>query len=138
MPRLRCGLYLGCALVGERDGFGGLRGLRLEQDRGEHGAGGGDRGEHVEGGLEAVDQRGAAERARARVGADEWAVSVVATVVATATPIAPPTCWVVLISPDATPASAGRTPVSAPIDIGTNASARPRPLIRKAGKRSEK
>ena len=39
---------------------------------------------------------------------------------------------------DLLPASAERTPVSAPIDIGTNASARPRPLIRNAGKRSAK
>ena len=63
-------------------------------------------------------------------------MNVVATVVARATPIAPPTCCVVLISPDATPASDGRTPVRAPIDIGTNASARPRPLIMNAGNRS--
>jgi hypothetical protein len=34
-------------------------------------------------------------------------VTVAAIVVMTATPIAPPICWVVLISPDATPASAG-------------------------------
>ena len=51
-------------------------------------------------------QRGAAERARAGVGVDVVAVKVVAIVVATATPIAPPTCWLVLISPEATPASA--------------------------------
>ena len=38
--------------------------------------------------------------------------------------------------PEATPASAGWTPVSAPIDIGTNANASPMPLIRNAGKRS--
>jgi len=31
-----------------------------------------------------------------------------------AVPIAPPICWLVLMSPDATPASAWRTPVSAP------------------------
>ena len=62
----------------------------------------------------------------------------VAIVVAAATPIAPPICWFVLIKPDAIPASAGRTPVSAPIDIGTKASASPTPLIRKAGKRSVK
>ena len=47
--------------------------------------------------------------------------------VATATPIAPPICWLVLISPEATPASAWLTPVSAPIVIGTNASASPMP-----------
>ena len=65
-------------------------------------------------------------------------MNVVAIVVATATPIAPPICCVVLIRPDAMPASAWRTPVSAPIDIGTNASASPMPLIRKAGNRSVK
>jgi hypothetical protein len=36
------------------------------------------------------------------------AVSVVVIVVATATPIAPPICWLVLISPDATPAEISR------------------------------
>jgi hypothetical protein len=45
---------------------------------------------------------------------------------------------VVLIRPDATPASAWRTPVRPPIDIGTNASASPRPLIMNAGNRSAK
>ena len=42
---------------------------------------------------------------------------------AMATPIAPPICWFVFSSPEATPASSARTPVSAPIDIGTNANA---------------
>jgi len=65
-------------------------------------------------------------------------VNVVAIVVAAATPIAPPICWLVLIRPDATPASEGWTPVSAPIDIATNASASPMPLRRNAGNRSQK
>ena len=65
-------------------------------------------------------------------------MNVVAIVVAAATPIAPPICWLVLISPDATPASLWLTPVSAPIDIGTKASASPMPLSRNAGNRSQK
>ena len=65
-------------------------------------------------------------------------MSVAAIVVAAATPIAPPICWVVLIRPEAMPASAGRTPASAPIVIGMNASAIPIPLSRNAGNRSQK
>ena len=42
------------------------------------------------------------------------------------------------MSPEATPASAWRTPASAPIVIGTNANAMPRPLRMNAGKRSQK
>ena len=59
-------------------------------------------------------------------------------VVTSATPIAPPICWFVLISPEATPASADETPVRAPIDIGTKASANPSPLMMNAGNRSVK
>jgi hypothetical protein len=65
-------------------------------------------------------------------------VNVVAIVVATARPIAPPICWLVLSRPDATPASSPLSPVSAPIDTGTNANASPRPPSRKAGRRFEK
>ena len=65
-------------------------------------------------------------------------VNVVAMVVAAATPTAPPICWLVLISPEAIPASAGRTPVSAPIDIGMKTMASPSPLMMKPGNRSQK
>ena len=57
-------------------------------------------------------------------------VCVNATVEATATPSAPPICCVVLISPDARPASCGATPASAAIDSGMNENARPKPTER--------
>ena len=43
-----------------------------------------------------------------------------ATVEATATPIAPPICWEVLSSPEATPASWSATQARAPIDTVMN------------------
>src|SRR5439155_202019 len=45
---------------------------------------------------------------------------------------------VVLINPEAIPASASRTPVSAPIDIGTKTRASPSPLMMKPGNRLRK
>ena len=65
-------------------------------------------------------------------------LNVVAIVVAAATPIAPPICWLVLIRPDAIPASDPETPVSPAIVIGTKVKASPTALNRKAGKRSKK
>ena len=59
------GFELGQGSVGQRD-RPLLGRLALEQQRREQRAGGGDAGEDVERGLEAVGQRGAAERARAR------------------------------------------------------------------------
>ena len=47
-------------------------------------------------------------------------------------------CRLVFSSPEATPASSARTPVSAPIDIGTKANASPIPLRMKAGNRLAK
>ena len=49
-----------------------------------------------------------------------FSVRVVDTVVRIATPSAPPICWLVLMSPDARPASWGGTPASAAIETGTN------------------
>ena len=49
---------------------------------------------------------------------------------AIATPIAPPICWLVLISPEASPASDGATWESAAIVTGTNPNARPSAKIR--------
>src|SRR5262249_25521447 len=54
--------------------------------------------------------------------ARSWAaVPAAATVVVTARPTAPPICWLVLISPEARPASAGRTPVAEAIRSPTKA-----------------
>ena len=61
---------------------------------------------------------------------------VVATVVRRARPSAPPICWLVLMSPDASPASGPCTPASAAIEIGTNEKPMPTPMIRKPGSRS--
>ena len=46
----------------------------------------------------------------------------------TARPSAPPICWLVLIMPEARPASCGSTPATAAIVIGTNAKPRPKAL----------
>src|SRR5262249_25120440 len=54
-----------------------------------------------------------------------WLVRLVAMVVRTASPSAPPTCWDVLSRPEARPYSRSWTPVSARIVIGTNAKPRP-------------
>ena len=48
-----------------------------------------------------------------------------ATVARIARPSAPPTCWEVLISPEASPASCGSVPVTAAIVTGTNDEAEP-------------
>src|SRR5439155_25753502 len=56
-----------------------------------------------------------------------WVTRVVATVERIASPIAPPTCCVVLSRPDARPESSGATPVVAEIVIGTNDNPRPIP-----------
>src|SRR4249920_3816393 len=55
----------------------------------------------------------------------------------TATPIAPPTCWAVLINPDASPASCRSTPASAAIDTGTNVNGSAKPTSRYPGSRSD-
>ena len=111
---------------------------RFRQRCRQHRTGRCDPSEHVERDLEAVRQRTSAERrhagmrvhvARAERRRDRRGRS---------DAIAPPICWLVLIRPDATPASDCCTPVSAPIDIGTNASASPMPLSRNAGNRSQK
>ena len=60
----------------------------------------------------------------------------IAIVESTAMPSAPPICCDVLISPDASPASACLTPASAAIEIGTNENASPTPMSRKPGSRS--
>src|SRR6266508_1997804 len=65
-----------------------------------------------------------------------WLVRVVETVEKIATPSAPPICCVVLMSPDASPASCGATPASAAIDIGTNENPSPTPIAKKPGSRS--
>src|SRR5256886_12876983 len=65
-------------------------------------------------------------------------VRVVDTVVRIASPIPPPICWLVVISPDARPASLLVTPLSAAMDTGTNENPRPTPINRKPGKRSQK
>ena len=49
-------------------------------------------------------------------------------------PSAPPICCEVLSSPDASPASAGCTPASAAIEIGTNEKPSPTAISRKPGK----
>src|SRR5262249_18470109 len=63
-------------------------------------------------------------------------VAVVAIVVTTASPIAPPTCRLVLTSPEATPASVPGTPCRAAIVTATNATPIPIPIRRKDGRRS--
>ena len=50
-----------------------------------------------------------------------------ATLEAIAIPIAPPSCWEVFSSPDASPAWCSATPASAAIEIGMNANAVPAP-----------
>jgi hypothetical protein len=52
------------------------------------------------------------------------------TVEAIATPIAPPICWLVLISPEASPASDGATCESAAIVTGMNPKANPSAKIK--------
>ena len=52
-------------------------------------------------------------------------VRLLATVARIARPSAPPTCWEVLISPEARPASCGLVPVTAAIVTGTNAKPSP-------------
>ena len=53
---------------------------------------------------------------------------VVDTVVRMATPSAPPICWLVLMSPEASPASRGGTPARAAIETGTNEKPSPTPI----------
>ena len=50
-----------------------------------------------------------------------------ATLEAIAIPIAPPSCWELFSSPDASPACCSFTPASAAIEIGMNAKAVPAP-----------
>ena len=56
-----------------------------------------------------------------------WSTFAKATVESTATPSAPPTCWDVLMRPEARPASCGFVPATAPIVTGTNEKPRPAP-----------
>ena len=85
-----------------------------------------DRAEHPERVLEA-----AGERRRNGVPACASAfVWLAATLEAIAIPIAPPSCWDVLSSPDASPARRSSTPASAAIEIGMNANAVPAPATR--------
>ena len=58
--------------------------------------------------------------------------------VTAASPTEPPICRLVLISPEATPASAGWTPVRLAIVTGTNENASPIPLRIRPGKTSQK
>ena len=53
-----------------------------------------------------------------------------------ATPRAPPTCWLVLISPDAMPARSCVTPTSEAIWTGTNENPSPSPAMTNPGARS--
>ena len=55
-----------------------------------------------------------------------------------ASPTEPPICLLVLISPEATPASAGWTPVMLAIVTGTNVSASPIPLTTRPGNTFQK
>src|SRR5207248_2946691 len=64
------------------------------------------------------------------------AVRDVAIVDSAAMPSAPPICCDVLNRPDARPASAGPTPASAAIEIGTNEKPSPTPTSRNPGRRS--
>jgi hypothetical protein len=48
----------------------------------------------------------------------------------TATPIAPPICWLVLSRPDASPASSCSTPASAAIETGMNVNGSANPTSR--------
>src|SRR5262249_46507238 len=66
------------------------------------------------------------------------AATVAAMVVTAAMPTAPPIWRVVLIRPEAMPASAGETPWSAAIVTGTNVRPRPIPVTISAGKTSQK
>ena len=92
----------------------------------------GERREDVERDLEAVRERGAAEGVRPGVRVDVAAVNVVATVVASGHADRAADLLGRVDQPGGDPASAWRTPVSPPIDIGTNASASPRPLMMNA------
>ena len=65
-------------------------------------------------------------------------VTVAAIVVTAAMPTAPPIWRVVLIRPEAMPASGGATPCSAAIVTGTNVRPRPTPVTISAGKTSQK
>jgi hypothetical protein len=49
---------------------------------------------------------------------------------AIAIPIAPPTCWLVFSSPDASPARCSSTPAKPAIEIGMNANAVPAPATK--------
>ena len=59
-----------------------------------------------------------------------WFAREMKIVEATATPIAPPICWFVLIRPDASPASCSLTWASAAMVTGTNANASPHANVR--------
>ena len=63
----------------------------------------------------------------------KFVLRVVKTVVRIAIPSAPPICWDVLISPDASPASVGWIPERAAMETGTKAKPRPTPTRRNPG-----
>ena len=63
-----------------------------------------------EGRLESLGQRAGLRGGVVRPAASTCAVRVVATVERMARPSAPPTCWAVLMSPEASPASCSLTP----------------------------
>ena len=116
----------------------GLGRFRLDEQSSEHGTHRGGSSEDVERDLEAVRERSAAESSALGVGVHVMVRERRAIVVAAATPIAPPICWLVLINPEAIPASAGRTQVSAPIATGMKTKASPSPRTMKPGNRSRK
>ena len=68
--------------------------------------------------VEALGQRD--RRCCATPASSRLWVRLLATVARIASPSAPPTCWEVLISPEARPASCGLVPVTAAIVTGTN------------------
>jgi hypothetical protein len=70
--------------------------------------------------------------------APELPAEAAAIALAAARPIAPPICRLVLIKPEATPASERSTPVRLAIVIGTNERPSPAPPTTNHGKRSGK
>ena len=110
----------------------------LDHDRADHRRERCEGGEDVEGDLEAVRERGAVERADAGV-----SLEVVTRVGGgdrrgDGDPDCSPDLLVRVQQPGGDAGVVCRTPVSPPIEIGTNAKARPIPLRMKAGNRFAK
>jgi hypothetical protein len=61
------------------------------------------------------------------------ATALLKSVLSTAVPIEPPTCWLVLTIADATPASEGSTPSVAVLIAGAKTRPRPTPITSSAG-----